>query len=42
MTCPKCGGKTIPQEDEDSMWDQCTKCGHTFCHFIKPAFGASV
>jgi len=39
MACPKCGGKTVVQEDGDSMWYRCTECGHTFGYFIKSAFG---
>ncbi len=41
MACPKCGGKTDYRSDEDSYFYQCLECGHTFGHFIKPAFGGS-
>ncbi len=39
MGCPKCGGKTVRREDEDSWWSQCIKCGHTFAHVIRFGFG---
>jgi ribosomal protein S27AE len=38
--CPKCGkGVMLLREDEDEWWSECSKCGFTDNHSIKPAFG---
>jgi DNA-directed RNA polymerase subunit RPC12/RpoP len=39
--CPKCKEEIEPkhEEDEDSYWSECPKCGHTFNYSIKWGFG---